>query len=216
MDGDGYSTQGRRGKGRNKEPTRDRDLASFQREVERYAGTPQQFNEAHARHHGAEEGCGPDGSHPNGYRFPRGSVREHEWKEYSVNKEARDRARDGYDDGYHKAQNELDKMPEQQQNHYISTTGGLPPDQHERLGPRAKALKDLSYNSASKREAFLKAHPYGYHSAAKQQDHYDFVETAYGEYEHARDRQQHHERHQSQSKVDKRVDQWGRPMSSHR
>ncbi|CAD6567889.1 MAG: hypothetical protein ASARMPRED_001178 [Alectoria sarmentosa] len=133
--------------------------------------------------------------------------------QYSASTNGRDVTRGAYEKGLKAAKNEYDDMDEEEQEHYLQNTGGLPPHQHERLDPRATEYRDKCYSNATKRELFLKAHPHGYHSMRDQHQHHDYATNAYGEYEYARDQQAHHEKHRSYSNVDKRKDKWGRPVS---
>ena len=146
MDADGFAVQGRGRKVKNRETVRDRDRASFLREVPNYRGTPEDFERTHAARYGREEGLGPDGKHHHGsHQFPSGSDRKKLYDQYSASTRGRDTARNGYKDGLGAANNELRRMGKEQRQHYHDNTGGLPPHQHERLEPRARDLMERSY-----------------------------------------------------------------------
>lgn len=146
MDADGFALQGRRRGRTNRENTRDRDRASFVREVPRYAGTSENFDRAHAQRYGREEGLGPDGKHNHGsYTFPHGSDRQKLHTQYSASTNGRDVARGAYQKGLAAANDEYEYMDEEQQEYYNHNTGGLPPHQHERLDPRASEYRDKCY-----------------------------------------------------------------------
>lgn len=116
MDDDGYAVQGRRRRGANREPARDRDRASFLREVPKYAGTPENFDRAHAQRYGREEGLGPDGKHNHGsYEFPHGSDRQRLHTQYSASTRARDVTRGAYREGLRAANEEYEYMDAEQQ-----------------------------------------------------------------------------------------------------
>lgn len=77
MDDDGFAVHSRRRGYSIREPARDRDRATFLREVPKYAGTSEDFDRAHAKRYGREEGLGPDAKHHHGsYQFPHGSDRQ--------------------------------------------------------------------------------------------------------------------------------------------
>ena len=146
MDSDGFAVQGRRRGGTNRGNVRDRDHASFVRDVPKYAGTSKDFDSSHARRYGREEGLGPDGHHHHGsMQFPRGSERQKLHTQYSASTKARDNTRRGYDNEVLAANKELRSMSVEQREYYRDHTGGLAPDQHERLDPRAQAYRDKCY-----------------------------------------------------------------------
>ncbi|CAF9937417.1 MAG: hypothetical protein ALECFALPRED_007244 [Alectoria fallacina] len=197
MDSDGFAVQGRR-RGGTREHTRDRDQASFLRDVPKYAGTSEDFERAHAQRYGREEGLGRDGKHSHGsLKFPHGSDREKLHTQYSASTKGRDATRNAYKMGLRAAKEEHVEMKKEQREYYRDNTGGLPPHQHERLDPRAKEYRDKCYSNATNRENFLRAHPHGYHTMGDQHVHHEHAENAYGEYEYARDQQKHHEQHRS-------------------
>ncbi len=146
MDDDGFVIQSRR-RGARRASTRDRDRddAPFLRDVPRFEGTSEEFNRAHARRYGAEEGLGPDGSHRHGYHFPHGSDRERLYTTYSASTMGRNTRRDAYQNGLTNAEEELQDMSMEEQEYYRQNTGGLPPHQHARLDPRAREWSDISY-----------------------------------------------------------------------
>ena len=145
MSGGGIGVHGRRRRGTTQESTRDRARDTFLREVPRYEGTDDDFERAHARLYGKEEGLRPDGKHQHGSaHFPRGSERQRLHTQYSKTTKPRDNARDAYQDGLRAAEREYDRMGVEERDYYRDHTGGLAPYQHERLDPRAKRLRDLS------------------------------------------------------------------------
>ena len=146
MDADGFAVQGRRRGGTNRGNVRDRDQASFLRDVPKYAGTSKDFDSSHARRYGREEGLGPDGQHHHGsMQFPRGSERQKLHTQYSASTKARDNTRSGYENELRTANKELRSMGAEQRQYYRDNTGDLAPDQHERLDPRAQAYRDKCY-----------------------------------------------------------------------
>ena len=147
--GDGWIQPGRRGRGSgNRNP--DRDLASFLRDTPEYQGTAEQFDRAHARRYGPEEGMGPDGMHRPGHRhFPAGSDRQQRHAQYSASTNARNIAYDAYDHMSGEARTEFEEMDDKQQAYYIKTTDGLRPDQHERLDPAAGEWRNKSYKQVT-------------------------------------------------------------------
>ena len=104
-------------------------------------------------------------------------------------------------------------MSDEERIFYNRETDGLTPLQHERLDPRSRDYRDKSYNNAIGLDNFSKAHPYGYHSVG---DQHKYAKNAFTDYEHARGRQELHERNRSYSNVDPRRDQFGRPVASRR
>ena len=146
MDDDGFAVQGRKRGGAKREHTRERDLGSFLKEVPKYGGSSKDFDRAHAQRYGREEGLGPDGKHDHGsYKFPHGSSRQKLHTQYSASTRPRDTARGAYKDGLGAITEELEMMGIDQRDHYRLNTGGLAPDQHERLDPRAREYRDKSY-----------------------------------------------------------------------
>lgn len=214
MDSDGFTVQGRRRGGATRESARERGSASFYRDNARYAGTVDEFSRDHARSYGHQEGLREDGSHsgPGLPGFPRGSERERLHDNYSRYTRPRDDARNGYNTSQRAAQREFDGMTTDEVDYYTEHTGGLRPDQHERLEPRAGRFADVTYKNATGREDFLKSHPHGYHTLADQNKHYGYAANAYDEYEIAKGHQEHHSTHRSY-KGDARRDKYGRPMS---
>lgn len=193
MDDDGFTVQGRKRGGRPHESGRDRDIDSFHRDNTRYAGSEEEFERAHARSYGRDEGLGVDGSHPGPGKphFPEGSARERVHAGYSVSTEATKTARGRYVDGLGAAVSEFNKMTEDEVEYYREVSDGLRPDQHESLYPRAERWADSSYSMATGRENFLKAYPHGYHSRQEQNDHYRLAEHAFREHKKARNGIQH-------------------------
>lgn len=217
MELDGFTVQGRGRKGHNQEPVRDRDQASFLRQVPRYSGTSEEFTSAHSRLYRDEEKLRSDGSHPPGsHQFPPGSQRSKDYNQYSASTRARDVARRSYQSELSVAQEEFGDMEPDEQAYYEQNTGGLPPDRHERLDPRAQTYADKCYSNAYNRHNFLQAHPQGYHSKEDQQKHHGYAGEAYREYETASRQQRLHAEHRSFQNADTRVDKYGRRMSSRR
>ena len=146
MDDDGFAVQGRRRKGATREAVRDRDRTSFLKDVPRYAGTSEEFSSAHARRYGREEGLGPNGTHDHrSHQFPPGSERDKMYKSYNASTRGRDVARDAYQTGLASAKNQNRRMTEDEEEYYRENTGGLRPDQHEQLDPRAALYRDRCY-----------------------------------------------------------------------
>ena len=145
MEDDGFAMQSRRRRGTTREPARDRGKESFMRDVPNYEGTSEEFDRAHARRYGREEGLGPDGRHEHGQaHFPQGSDRQKLHTQYSASTKGRNFKRDAYNHGLRGAEKEFRAMDREEQNYYRTNTGGLTPLQHERLDPRAQEWKDIS------------------------------------------------------------------------
>ena len=145
MDDDGFTLHSRRRRGTAREPARDGGKEAFLREVPSYAGTSEEFEKAHARRYGKEEGLGPDGMHGHGQaHFPRGSDRLKLHTQYSASTNGRDSKRDAYDHGLRKAKKDFASMDDDEQKFYRTNSGGLTPLQHERLDPRAREYRDIS------------------------------------------------------------------------
>ena len=142
MDSDGFTVQGRR-RGGTIRAARDRDQASFHRDTPRYKGTSDECDRAHARRYGKEEG--PRGA----TQFPRGSERQKLHSQYSASTKARDNTRSAYQKSLGDAEYEFSNMGQDQQEYYDRHSGGLAPDQHERLDPRAGAYRDKCYRYAT-------------------------------------------------------------------
>lgn len=147
MDADGFTLQGRGRRNTTRGSALDRGRDAFQREVPRYAGTSHDFDSAHTRRYGREEGLGRDGHHHHGAssRFPHGSEREKLHTQYAKSTKPRDNARDAYQHGLADANDEFDNMSYDEQKYYKKHTGGLPPHQHERLDPRATTYRDKCF-----------------------------------------------------------------------
>lgn len=143
MDDDGFTLHSRR-RGRSyQEPGHDRGRANFQSEVPRYAGTSEEFEIAHFTRYGREEGLSSPGDHYNvSYQFPQGSDREKLYKHYHASTNKKKIARRAYENGFTAAKNEYQSMNEAEKRYYKNHTDGLTPEQHERLDPRAKDLRD--------------------------------------------------------------------------
>ena len=192
-------------------PIRDRDLASFQQDFQKYEGSRDAYDANHSRLYGKEEGL-PHKKH----EFPRGSDRQRRHEQYTASTKPKDRAKAVYEKDFAAARKDFDGMSEEEKAFYDQETGGLTPLQHERLDPRSRDYRDKSYSNATGRENFLKAHPYGYHSVEDQQKHHRYAKNAFTDYEHAKGRQELHERNRSYSNADSRKDQFGRPVASRR
>jgi len=194
----------------------DRSLASFNQACHPYEGTSQEFNRYHSNRYGHEEGLRPDGSHPQGTaNFPNESTRSKQYNQYSQSTRARDNARGAYENGETKAQQELDLMPADERKYYDDHTSGYVPDQHGALERHARQFRDKAYNNATKREDFLKSHPYGYHSMEQQNRHHEFAREAYEEYESAKGLQSNHQGYRSYQ-ADERRDKYGRRVADRR
>ena len=211
-DDDGFTLQSSRRRGATREPARGRGRESFLQEVPRYGGTDEDYDRAHYARYGHEEGMISEGHHHGSAQFPHGSDRQRLHTHYSNSTKPRVKAGNAYRNGVQAANRELGKMSAAERDYYRRHTGGLAPHQHEQLDPRAGDFRDSSLRNAENRRAFLESHPHGYHSRQDQDKHHNYTTNAYGDYEYARDRQQHHETHRSYSKVDSRRDQWGRPV----
>ena len=145
MDDDGFALHSRRRRGTTREPARGQGKEGFLREVPDYAGTSEEFNKAHARRYGREEGLGPDGMHgPGQAHFPKGSDRQKLHTQYSASTNGRNFKRDAYKHGLQDAKNEFESMEVDEKKFYRNNTGGLTPLQHERLDPRAQDYRDIS------------------------------------------------------------------------
>ena len=117
--------------------------SAFMRDVPRYAGTDEDFERSHAQRYGREEGLGADGKHHHGsHRFPRGSERQQMHTQYSRSTRPRDNSRTAYNNGLAAAERDVNRLDEDEREYYRGYTGGLPPYQHERLDPHAKAYRD--------------------------------------------------------------------------
>lgn len=110
-----------------------------------YAGTSEDFERAHTRRYGREEGLGPNGEHLHGPHFPRGSDRQKLHTQYNASTHGRDVARGAYQRGLTAAEDEYLDMGKHEKIYYEENTGGLPPHQHERLDPRAREYRDKCY-----------------------------------------------------------------------
>lgn len=128
------------------ESGRDRDFASFHRDVAPYEGTSRDFDVAHHQRYGQEERMGPDGRHRKGPKptFPDDSDRHELWKSYDQSTNDRDKSREAYQTDLTNAYGEYRDMSADEQAYY-RRSGGLRPDQHERLDPRATQYRDSSY-----------------------------------------------------------------------
>lgn len=214
MDDREFSIQGRKKGG--KSGLQDRSLETFHQACSRYEGTPEEFGRKHAKLYRKEEGLRADGTHPLGKeKFPNETLRSKQYNQYSQSTRARDNARRAYDDRHGSAQREFDRMTAEEQIYYSNHTSGLVPDQHEALERRAKELKDKAYNNATKREDFLRTHPYGYHNSEQQDEHYGFAERAYTEHERAKGLQSHHQEYRAYQ-TDERRDKYGRRVADRR
>lgn len=145
MDDDGFTLHNRGRRNTTRGSALDRGFDTFHREVPRYQGSSRDFDSAHARRYGREEGLGRDGGHHESSGFPHGSDRQKLHAQYAQSTRARDRARNAYQHGLADATDEFDDMTYEEQQYYKKHTGGLPPDQHERLDPRAGQYRDKSY-----------------------------------------------------------------------
>ena len=146
MDDDGFAVQSRRRRGTMRQPAHDRGKESFLREVPDYAGTSEEFDRAHARRYGREEGLGPDGKHAHGQaHFPHGSDRQKLHTQYSASTQGRNFKRDAYNQGLRAAEKEFRSMDVEEQQFYRTNSGGLTPLQHEHLDPRAEEWRDISF-----------------------------------------------------------------------
>lgn len=111
-----------------------------------YTGTDEDYERAHARRYGQEEGLGPNGKHHHGSaRFPCGSERQVMHTKYSMSTKPRDMSRTAYEEELRAAEREVGRMGIQEQEYYRNHTGGLTPHQHERLDPRASKYRDNSF-----------------------------------------------------------------------
>ena len=143
MDDDGFAVHSPRRRYSNREPARERDRATFLREVPKFAGTSEEFDRAHAKRYGREEGLGPDGRHSHRQmEFAHGSDRQKLYDRYDASTKPSNRARRAYETGLTAAKNEYVDMNKEEQDYYEANTGGLRPDQHELLDPRAKDWRD--------------------------------------------------------------------------
>ena len=214
MDDDGFSVHSGKKRGATRGPSHRGALESFRTDISRYAGSEEDFDKAHARRYGREEDLDSDGKHKPGRRhFPPGSERQILYTRYDNSTDACNRTGQRYQDGVEAADQVLDRMTQEERRYYLENTGGYAPHQHEGLDLRAGQFRDSSLRNADHRKAMLKSHPHGYHSALEQQEHYDYAERAYGNYEYADERQRHHAKHRSYANVDTRRDKWGRPVS---
>ena len=117
--------------------------SAFMQDVPRYAGTDEDYEKSHAQRYGREERLGPDGKHHHGsYQFPRGSDRQKMHTQYSKSTRPRDNSRTAYNNGLAAAERDVNRLDEEDREYYRDYTGGLPPYQHERLNPHAKAYRD--------------------------------------------------------------------------
>lgn len=213
MDSDGFTTKGGSKGGKNGEPVRNRDQASFLREVPGYSGTSEEFKKAHAQRYRNEEKFEADGSHQSGPQFfPPGSDRSIKHAQYNSSTNARDTTRREYDNGLLAAEREYGKLRPDEQSYYNANRGSLLPEQHEVLYPKAMKYADKSYSNGKHRENFLLAHPVGYHNMEEQQRHHDYASQAYGECDYASKQEKLHKDNRSSQKLDSREDRYGRPV----
>lgn len=210
MDSDGFTTFHGRQRTKN-EPVYDRTRADFRRDVPKYVGTSEEYDQAHHHRYGREEGMRGVGNHaPGKYAFPPGSDRQRRHESYSISTKPAQRAWDNYENAIGDAHQERDGMGREQRDHYTDSTGGFPPDRHERLFGAAKKLAELNYKSATGRDDFLQEHPQGYHSKDDAEKHHKLADQAYGRYEYADAQQRLHSRHRSYRGTDSGRDKWGR------
>jgi len=211
MDSDGFSITSRR-RGRSaQESVRDRNYESYYREVQRYEGPSEDYDRMHKHQYGREVDLGPNGEHPKDtYHFPPGTDRSVTYDRYQVSTVAMNNAKHTYKRELRTATNEVRKMSKPEKAYY-QQYGHLAPHHHEHLNPLSQQYRDKSYTTATTRETFLKAHPYGYHAKMDQNDHHDWCSGDFEQHEYASSQQKMHAQHRSYQHMDSRKDQWGRP-----
>ena len=74
--------------------------------------------------------------------FPHGTSRQKLYTRYDASTDGSNKARRAYQKGLTAAEEEYGGMNEDEQDYYNENTGGLRPDQHEDLDPRAKEFRD--------------------------------------------------------------------------
>lgn len=76
--------------------------------------------------------------------FPPGSDRQKLYSRYDASTKGSNQARRTYQNGLTTAKDEYRHMSKDEQDYYTENTGGLRPDQHEHLDPRAREWRDKS------------------------------------------------------------------------
>ena len=115
-------------------------------EVPKYTGTSEDFDKAHFKRYGREEGLWGPGNHDGvSLQFPQGSSRQEMYKKYHACTNGRKTARHTYQNSFTAAKVEFRSMDKNEKEYYETHTDGLTPEQHERLDPRAKEWKDKTY-----------------------------------------------------------------------
>lgn len=126
MDDDGFTMHSRRQRYSTREPARDRDRATFLREVQKFAGPSEAYDRTHAIRYGKEERLGPNGEHSRrSIEFPPGTDRQKLYARYNASTEPSNVARRAYHKGVEAAKDENHRMTKEEQRYYAVRIFGI-------------------------------------------------------------------------------------------